>query len=94
MLGSRFNLIALLLEGANLMTSRMLPLSLMKNPHGMVRMGTMSKMKHEDEKRNKRSEALTIRDEVKFLSREEESRVFRPKAELKAAGETPLPRIE
>lgn len=60
MLGTRLNLSALPLEGANLM----------KHLPNMLRMGTIRKMKRQDEKHIKRGEASTNCNELMFLARE------------------------
>ena len=49
MLGMRFNLIALPLEGANLMTLRMLALSLMEHLPNMIRDNPITKMVRQDQ---------------------------------------------
>lgn len=51
MLGMRFNLIALPLEGAKLVTSKTLALSFMKHLRDIVRRRTISKMEREGEER-------------------------------------------
>lgn len=92
MLGTRFNLIALPLEGANLTTSRMLALSLMKHLPNIVRKRTINKMQRQDEERGEMGGIFTNRDELMGLARAEESRVLKFKAEMRAAGETSMPR--
>ena len=64
MLGTRFNQIAMPLEGAKPLTSRMLALSLMKHLPDMVRVRTISNMEWQDQKREKRGELKTVRGEL------------------------------
>lgn len=76
------------------MTLRMLDLPLIKHVPDMVRMGTINKMQRQDKKRAKRGETTTNKDELKAMAQEEESRVLKLEAEMRAPGETPLPRYE
>lgn len=91
MLGTCFNLIALPLEGANLMISRMLALSLVEHLPDMIRYKTITKMVRQDEDRARKGPELTNRDELMSLARAEESCVLKLEAAMRTPGVKPLP---
>lgn len=66
------------LEEARLITSRMLPLSLMKHVPDIVRARTISIMERQDEKRALKE--ATKRDELLSLARDEECQVLKLEA--------------
>ena len=93
MLGTRFNLIALSLEEYNLISSRMLAFAHIEYLPHIVKDITTNEMTKQDKARATNGEALTNRDELVRMAREEEARVLTLEAEFRAAGVRSLPEM-